>query len=55
LGKYSKLSDRPVASVEMLGSDVRIRWTQTASGMIIKKPSKFPAWQIPGFKIEFKK
>jgi alpha-L-fucosidase len=55
LGKNSKFSERPVASVKMLGSDVKIRWTQTAEGMIIKKPSKFPVWQVPGFKIEFKK
>ena len=39
----------------MLGSDVKIRWTQTAEGLIIKKPSKFPSWQVPGFKIEFRK
>jgi alpha-L-fucosidase len=39
----------------MLGSDVKIRWTQTAGGMIIKKPSKFPEWQVQGFKIEFQK
>ncbi len=55
LSKNSKLSERPVATVKMLGSDVKIRWTQTAGGMIIKKPSKFPEWQVPGFKIEFQK
>jgi len=55
LGKNSKFSERPVASVKMLGSDDKIRWTQLADGMIIKKPLKFPAWQVPGFKIEYKK
>jgi alpha-L-fucosidase len=55
LSKNSKLSERPVATVKMLGSDVKIRWTQTAGGMIIKKPSKFPEWQVQGFKIEFQK
>jgi alpha-L-fucosidase len=55
LGKNSKFSERPVASVKMLGSNVKIRWTQTADGMLIRKPSKYPAWQVPGFKIEFKK
>ncbi len=55
LGKNSKLAERPVASVKMLGSDVKIRWIQAADGLKIKKPSKFPEWQIPGFKIEFKK
>jgi alpha-L-fucosidase len=55
LGKNSKLEERQVASVKMLGSDIKIRWFQTADGMIIRKPSKFPAWQVPGFKIEFEK
>jgi alpha-L-fucosidase len=55
LGKNSKFSERPVASVNMLGSNVKIRWTQTIDGMILKKPSKLPVWQVPGFKIEFKK
>jgi len=55
LGKNSKLEERPVASVKMLGSNAKIRWSQTADGLIIKTPSKFPEWQVPGFKIEFKK
>ncbi len=55
LSKNSKLAERPVASIKMLGSEIKIRWTQTADGIIIKKPSKFPTWQVPGFKIEFKK
>jgi len=55
LGKNSKLEERPVTSVKMLGSDAKIRWSQTANGLVIKRPSKFPDWQVPGFKIEFKK
>jgi alpha-L-fucosidase len=55
LGRNSKYTDKPVASVKMLGSDLKIRWTQEAERMIIKKPAKFPAWQVLGFKIEFKK
>ena len=54
LGKTSKPGS-PVASVKMLGSDVKIRWTQGADGLVIKKPAKLPAWQVLGFKIEFKK
>ena len=55
LGKKSKLSDGAVASVKMMGSDIRLRWNQTAEGLIIRKPSKFPPWHVEGFKIEFRK
>jgi alpha-L-fucosidase len=55
LGKNSKYASDPVASVKMLGSNLKIKWSQTESGMVIKKPSKLPSWQVIGFKIEFKK
>ena len=55
LGKKSKLSDGAVASVKMMGSDIRLRWSQTGEGLIIRKPSKLPPWQVQGFKIEFRK
>jgi alpha-L-fucosidase len=55
LAKNSKLAEKPVSSVKMLGSDQKIKWSQTESGLIIKKPVKFPSWQVLGFKIEFKK
>ncbi len=54
LGKNSSLS-APVATVKMLGSDVKIKWTQTTDALIIKKPSALPAWEVTGFKVEFKK
>jgi alpha-L-fucosidase len=44
----------PVASVRMLGSDQKIHWSRNESGLVIKKPSKLPSWQVIGFKIEFK-
>jgi alpha-L-fucosidase len=55
LAKGSKFESAPVASVKMLGSDQKIRFTQNETGLVIKKPSKMPAWQVIGFKIEFKK
>ena len=55
LGKNSKLLDKPIASVKMLGSTEKIRWKQNADALVIRKPSKLPAWEVPGFKIEFKK
>jgi alpha-L-fucosidase len=55
LAKASKLSDRPVASVSMIGSSEKLRWKQTADALLITKPLNMPAWQVIGFKIEFKK
>jgi len=55
LGKNSKYYGSPVASVKMLGSELKIRWSVGADGLTIKKPSKIPSWQVIGFKIEFKK
>ncbi len=54
LARNSKFADRPVSSVKMLGSDLKVRWSQSESGMVIRKPSKLPSWQVIGFKIEFK-
>jgi alpha-L-fucosidase len=54
LGKASSLSG-PVASIKMLGNDANIKWTQEADALVVKIPSKLPAWQVLGFKIEFKK
>jgi alpha-L-fucosidase len=39
----------------MLGSDVKVKWSVTDNGLVIKKPAKLPVWQVIGFKIEFKK
>ncbi len=55
LAKASKLTDRPVASVTMVGSNERISWKQTGEALVIKKPSKMPSWQVIGFKIDFRK
>ena len=55
LAKYSKYTDKAVASVAMIGSSEKISWKQTADALIIKKPSKMPVWQVIGFKIELKK
>jgi alpha-L-fucosidase len=50
----SKYSSAQVASVKMLGSDQKIRWTRNETGLVIKKPSKLPSWKVIGFKIDFK-
>jgi alpha-L-fucosidase len=55
LAKGSKLTEKAIASVGMVGSAEKISWKQTAEGLVIKKPVKMPEWQVIGFKIEFKK
>ena len=55
LSKSSKLADKAVASVAMVGSTEKINWRQTNDGLVISKPSKMPVWEVVGFKIEFKK
>jgi alpha-L-fucosidase len=55
LAKNSGFRVDPVASVKMLGSDVKLKWSVTENGLVIKKPAKLPVWQVIGFKIEFKK
>jgi alpha-L-fucosidase len=54
LGKNSDLSV-PVASIKLLGSDVKISWRQETDALVVKVPSRLPSREVPGFKIEFKK
>jgi alpha-L-fucosidase len=55
LARNSVLAGKPVSSVTLLGSTVKLKWSQTDEGLVIKKPSKLPSWQVLGFKIEFRK
>ena len=55
LGKTSKLNDKKIASVKMLGSKQKLVWKQEADALVITKPSKLPEWQVVTFKVEFKK
>ncbi len=55
LSKSSKPADKAVASVAMVGSKEKLSWKQTPDALVIKKPATVPAWQVIGFKIEFKK
>lgn len=54
LAKKSKFSVRPVLSVSLVGSKEKISWKQTNDALVIRKPAALPAWQVTGFKIEFK-
>lgn len=53
LGKNSKYKFGAIKSIKMVGSDIKVKWSQEADAMVIKKPSKLPKWPVPGFKIEF--
>jgi Alpha-L-fucosidase len=55
LGKNSPLAEKQIASVKMMGSDTKVKWSQENDRMVIKKPVKMPSWQVLGYKIEFKK
>jgi alpha-L-fucosidase len=55
LAKSQKPATDKIVSVSVLGSNEKISWRQTSEALVIKKPVKLPAWQVTGFKIEFKK
>jgi len=54
LAKYSKLANKDVASVTMVGSKKKLGWKQNSDALVIKKPVNMPVWEVIGFKIEFK-
>jgi alpha-L-fucosidase len=55
LAKSSRLADKAISSIKMVGGAEKISWKQTAEALVIKKPVNLPSWQVIGFKIEFKK
>jgi alpha-L-fucosidase len=55
LGNDSKISAGKVASVEMLGGNEKLNWSQNSDALVISKPAKYPEWTVVGFKIEFEK
>jgi alpha-L-fucosidase len=55
LGNNSEISNKKVASVKMLGSKEKLKWSQENGALIIKKPTKLPEWEVVTLKVEFKK
>jgi alpha-L-fucosidase len=51
--KNATLSKKSIASVTMLGSSQKLKWTQTDDGLVITKPANFPGWKVTGYKIKF--
>lgn len=55
LGGNSKISNKKVASIQMLGSNEKLNWSQKDEALVISKPSKYPDWTVVGFRINFQK
>lgn len=54
LGKDSKISDKKVVSVEMLGNNRKLKWKQENGALVIQKPENPQNWTVTAFKIGFK-
>ena len=54
LGKNSRLNDKEIASVRMLGSKEKIYWKQQDDALVITKAAKLPNYKVTGYKIVFK-
>ena len=56
LGKNSKLSSKKIASVALLGSNVKLEWKLEKGDLLIKKTFKMPVEEVPvaAFKILMK-
>lgn len=55
LGKTSKISDRKIKSVSLLGSVKKLDWKQLDDALVISKPQEIPDYKVIGFRIIFKK
>ncbi len=53
LGRNSKLADKKLASVQLLGSKQKLDWKQEADAVVIKNPAGLAASPATGFKIVF--
>ena len=53
LGRNSKLAEKPVASVQLLGSKTKLDWKLEDDAVVIKKPVNLPASAATGFRITF--
>jgi len=53
LGRLSKLNDKKIASIKMMGCSEELKWKQEDDALIIVKPAQIPDWKVSGFKIIF--
>jgi alpha-L-fucosidase len=54
LGSSSKLAEKPVASVHLLGSKAKLTWKQEADALVIRMPASVAASAPTGFKVAFR-
>lgn len=54
LGGDSKLSDRSIAKVEILGSAEKTSWKQEPGALVVAKPAGIPDKEAVGIKVTFK-
>lgn len=54
LGLNSTFTDKPVLSVELLGSNQKLDWTQEQDALVINLPERLPSLYSSSFKIQFK-
>jgi len=54
LGTNSKLNTQKIVSISMLGSKQKIEWKQEDQGLMIKKPTILPDYNVVVFNIKFK-
>lgn len=53
LGKNSKLADKAVVSIQLLGDSAKVVWKQETDALEIKKPAAAPNTAALGYKISF--
>jgi alpha-L-fucosidase len=54
LGKDSKLNDKAIASVEILGSTEKVAWKQEPGALVVSNPAVIPNQEAVGLKVTFK-
>ncbi|AWG22794.1 alpha-L-fucosidase [Flavobacterium faecale] len=54
LGINSKLNDKKIANISILGSKEKLKWKVEKDALVISKPTQLPNWRVIGIKIEFK-
>jgi alpha-L-fucosidase len=53
LGKSAQLAERPIARIELLGSDESVRWREEAESLVIQPLERKPCESAFAFKITF--
>ena len=53
LGRNSKLAEKAVTSVQLLGSKTKLDWKLEDDAIVIKRPANLPASAATGFRITF--